>query len=74
MNSFETNVDFINTIKDDKEKSIFLYANYYGGAGVGVGDFNKDGLQDLFFAGNTVPDKLFINQGNLVYRNCRHLG
>ena len=69
LNSSKTNVDFINTIKDDKEKSIFLYANYYGGAGVGVGDFNNDGLQDLFFAGNTVPDKLFINKGNLVFED-----
>ena len=69
LNSSETNVDFINIIKDDKEKSIFLYANYYGGAGVGIGDFNNDGLQDLFFAGNAVPDKLYINKGNLVFED-----
>src|SRR6056297_507983 len=69
LSSSETNIDFINSIKDDKEKSIFLYANYYGGAGVGIGDFNKDGLQDIFFAGNTVPDKLYLNKGNLVFED-----
>ncbi|WP_289644266.1 VCBS repeat-containing protein [Maribacter aestuarii] len=66
----ETGVDFNNNIKDDKEKNIFLYANFYGGAGVGVGDFNNDGLQDLFFAGNMVPDKLYLNQGNLNFKDA----
>ena len=69
LTSDQTNIDFVNTVTDDKDKSIFLYANYYGGAGVGVGDFNNDGLQDLFFAGNTVPDKLYLNQGNLVFED-----
>jgi hypothetical protein len=69
LSSSETNVNFTNTIKDDKEKSIFLYANYYGGAGVGVGDFNNDGLQDLFFAGNAVPDKLYLNQGDFLFKD-----
>lgn len=69
LTSEQTNIDFVNTVIDDKDKSIFLYANYYGGAGVGVGDFNNDGLQDLFFAGNTVPDKLYLNQGNLVFED-----
>lgn len=69
LSSDQTNIDFVNTVIDDKTKSIFLYANYYGGAGVGVGDFNNDGLQDLFFAGNTVPDKLYLNQGNLVFED-----
>lgn len=67
--SAETGIDFVNTVKDDTEKSIFLYANYYGGAGVGVGDFNQDGMPDLFFAGNTVPDKLYINKGNLQFED-----
>ncbi len=69
MPSSQTGIDFVNTVKDDTDKNIFLYANFYGGAGVGVGDFNNDGLQDLFFAGNTVPDKLYLNKGNLVYED-----
>ena len=67
LKSDETGIDFNNIIKDDKHKNIFAYANFYGGAGVGVGDFNNDGLQDIFFAGNMVPDKLYINQGNLSF-------
>jgi len=69
LKSSETGVDFINEVKDDKQKSIFLYANFYGGAGVGVGDFNNDGLQDLFFAGNMVPDKLYFNKGNMAFED-----
>ena len=46
-----------------------MYANFYGGAGVGVGDFNNDGLQDLYFAGNLVSDKLYLNQGNLTFKD-----
>ncbi len=67
--SSETGINFTNTVKDDTDKSIFLYANFYGGAGVGIGDFNNDGLQDVFFAGNTVPDKLYINKGNLQFED-----
>ncbi|WP_299797758.1 VCBS repeat-containing protein [uncultured Maribacter sp.] len=67
LKSDVTGIDFNNIIKDDKHKNIFAYANFYGGAGVGVGDFNNDGLQDVFFAGNMVPDKLYINQGNLSF-------
>ena len=69
LNSSFTNINFNNSVKDRKESNILLYANFYGGAGVGVGDFNNDGLQDLYFAGNLVPDKLYLNQGNLSFKD-----
>ncbi len=68
LNSAQTGVSFNNKIKDDKDKNILLYANFYGGAGVGVGDFNNDGLQDLYFAGNIVGDKLYYNQGDFKFK------
>lgn len=45
------------------------YDPMYNGAGVGVGDFNRDGKQDVFFAGNNVTSRLYLNQGNLKFRD-----
>ena len=63
----QTGVQFKNTITDEKKHNILIYSNYYGGAGVGIGDFNLDGLPDLFFAGNLVEDKLYINRGDMRF-------
>ncbi|WP_235297575.1 VCBS repeat-containing protein [Portibacter marinus] len=64
-----TNVDFNNILEDTEEHNIMIYSNYYGGAGVGIGDINNDGLPDLYFAGNLVPDQLYLNRGNLEFEN-----
>ena len=69
LNSEQTGVTFNNEIVDSKDQNILIYSNFYGGAGVGVGDFNNDGLLDLFFAGNLVGDKLYLNLGNFKFRD-----
>jgi hypothetical protein len=48
LSSTETGVTFNNKIKDDKDKNILLYANFYGGAGVGVGD-GRNNFQSVDF-------------------------
>ncbi len=65
----ETGIHFENTLTDETAHNVLIYSNYYGGAGVGVGDFNRDGLQDVFFAGNLVADRLYLNQGNLQFED-----
>tara|TARA_B110000238_G_scaffold57268_1_gene62563 strand:+ start:154 stop:3456 length:3303 start_codon:yes stop_codon:yes gene_type:complete len=67
LNSNQTGVEFNNVIEDKKEHNILLYANYYGGAGVGIADFNNDGLQDIYLAGNLVGDKIYRNDGDLKF-------
>ncbi len=62
-------IDFENTLVDTKEHNILIYSNYYGGAGVGIGDFNNDGLADVFFAGNLVKDRLYQNLGDLTFKD-----
>ncbi len=65
----KTGVKFNNGITPTKEFNILTYEYLYNGGGVGTGDFNKDGLQDIFFAGNMVKNKLYLNQGDLRFRD-----
>ena len=58
-----TGVDFVNRVSPDDTINILTYEYLYNGGGVGVGDFNNDGFQDVFFAGSQVPHKLYINKG-----------
>ena len=52
MDSTETGIDFINTVKDSANFNIFNFRNFYNGGGVGIGDINNDGLPDVFFTSN----------------------
>ena len=62
-----TKVDFTNTLNYTEELNPYTYRNFYNGGGVGVGDFNNDSLPDIFFTGNLVSNKLYINKGNLIF-------
>lgn len=64
LKSSNTHVDFSNDIEEDDEHNIYSFMNIYTGAGVGVGDVNNDGLTDIFFAGNMVSSKLYLNNGD----------
>ena len=41
----------------------------YIGGGVAAADFNKDGLEDLFFISNTFDNKLYLNQGDFNFKD-----
>ena len=63
----KTGLHFVNSLKATKEFNMFDYMYFYNGAGIGAGDFNNDGLIDLFFASNQGENKLFLNQGKLKF-------
>jgi hypothetical protein len=64
-----TKVYFNNELVDKEAHSVLIYSNYYGGGGVGIADINNDGLQDIFFTGNLVGDRLYLNKGNMVFED-----
>ncbi len=68
LNPEQTGIHFANTLNNSPELNILSYLYYYNGAGVIAEDFNNDGLIDLFFTGNQVQDELYINQGNLSFK------
>ncbi len=67
--SSHTGVDFANTITESDSLNILSEANLYNGGGVGIGDFNNDGLADMYFAGNMVSIKLYLNKGSLKFED-----
>ena len=67
--SSQTGVNFKNQITESDSLNILNQANIYNGGGVGVGDFNNDGLMDLYFAGNMVSNKLYLNKGAMKFED-----
>jgi len=67
--SGQTNIHFNNLLDETEEQNVNTYMNIYTGAGVAAGDINNDGLTDLFFSGNQVSSRIYINKGKLVFED-----
>ena len=70
----QTGVDFANTLSEGLNTNILMYEYFYNGGGVAVGDVDGDGREDLYFSGNMVPNRLYLNrstpgQGNLRFED-----
>lgn len=64
-----TGVDFNNYVEEDEENNVLRYGYFYNGGGVAAADFNNDGLTDLYFTGNMVANKLYLNRGGLDFED-----
>src|SRR3990172_648123 len=64
-----TQIEFVNQVEYTEEYNTYTYRNFYNGAGVGLGDFNNDGLPDIYFCGNLVDNKLYLNKGGFVFED-----
>lgn len=65
----DTGIDFSNRIVENDSINILKFDYVYNGAGVGVADFDHDGLQDLFFSANQQGNKLYLNKGDLKFQD-----
>ncbi len=65
----QTGVDFANLVKEDTTFNILNYLYFYNGGGVSIGDINNDGLPDIYLTANRLPNKLYLNKGNLKFED-----
>ncbi|MEO6721852.1 MAG: VCBS repeat-containing protein [Ferruginibacter sp.] len=64
LSAEESGINFSNDIHENDSSESFINEFGYMGGGVGIGDFNNDGLKDIYFTGNQVSSILYINKGN----------
>ena len=64
-----TGIDFRNDVVESLNNNVYLFTNFYNGAGVAVGDINNDGLTDIYLSANQITGKLYLNQGNFKFKD-----
>ena len=69
LNATDSGIDFLNQLQENDSINAYTYMYIYNGAGVGIADFNNDGLKDVFFGGNMVSSKLYLNKGDLTFED-----
>ena len=65
--SDQTGIDFNNEIIESDSFNILTDEYIFNGGGVSVADFDQNGLPDLFFAGNQVSNRLYLNKGGFKF-------
>lgn len=71
IESSYSNITFINKITPDltNKANLFDYDYFYNGSGVGIADFNNDGLKDVVLSANQTENRLYINKGDLIFED-----
>jgi hypothetical protein len=69
LSSSQTGIDFENTITESDSLNLFAHEYIYQGGGVGIGDFNNDDLQDVFFSASQQSSKLYLNKGDMQFED-----
>jgi hypothetical protein len=65
----KTQLKFLNKVREDDSLHVLVYEYLYNGHGIGIGDFNNDGLDDVIMSGNSTPNKFFLNHGNFKFED-----
>jgi ASPIC and UnbV/FG-GAP-like repeat len=69
ISASHSGITFNNTLVENDSINPLDVVNMYNGGGVGIGDFNHDGLPDIFLGGNMVPSRLYLNRGHFVFED-----
>lgn len=64
-----SSISFRNVIHESENFNYYNYIYSYASGGVAAADFNNDQLVDLFFTSGTGNNKLYINQGNFIFKD-----
>ena len=63
----QSGIAFSNTLDPTEDLNTYVFRNFFNGGGVAIGDVNNDGHKDLFFTGNQVSNRLFLNRGSASF-------
>ncbi|MBL0741248.1 VCBS repeat-containing protein [Chryseolinea lacunae] len=69
LSSAETGIEFANTLVYSDTLTVLDFEYLFNGGGVGIGDVNNDGLQDLYFSANMTSGKLYLNKGDFKFED-----
>ncbi len=69
LDPLKTSVTFANVVEDRADLNIIEYLYFYDGGGVAIGDINNDGLEDIYFTANQNPDALYLNLGDMKFKD-----
>lgn len=67
--SESTGISFDNTLTEGLNTNVLMYEYFYNGGGAAAGDINGDGLIDLYFSGNMVENRLYLNKGSMQFQD-----
>ena len=71
MPSRVTGINFKNPLKETEQFNVLNYGYLYNGGGVAIGDINNDGLSDIYFTGNMVGSRMYLNRVILSLRKLQ---